>query len=82
MPAIVNSGDIMEDRNAIAREPGIGADTTTQGAERVLSILDFDASGMVTCLVTRPVTNGLVSIRDSRSTRLITMDEWSEISRS
>jgi hypothetical protein len=69
----------MEDRNEIARGPGIEADATTQGAERVASILDFDASGMVTCLVTRPVANGLVSIRDSRSTLLITMNEWNEI---
>jgi hypothetical protein len=77
-----NSGDIMEDRDATAREPGIEAGTSTQGSERVVSILDFDASGMVTCLVTRPVVNGLVSVRDSRSTRLITMDEWNDISRS
>jgi hypothetical protein len=47
--------------------------------ERVVSILDFDESGMVTCQVTHPLANGFGSFRDSRSARSITTEEWREI---
>jgi hypothetical protein len=54
-------------------------DASAQAAERVVSIMDFDSSGMITCLVTKPLVGGLGSVRDSMSTRSITMDEWREI---
>jgi hypothetical protein len=50
------------------------------GTERVVSMMDFDSTGMVTCLMTKPLANGPCSVRDSRSARSITMDEWTEIS--
>jgi hypothetical protein len=68
----------MEDRNtATASQPS--ARIATQGAERVESIMDFDSSGMITCLVTKPLAGNLGTIRDSKSMRSITLDEWREI---
>jgi hypothetical protein len=58
-------------------EPGIeSVGTSAQAAERVVSIMDFDSTGMITCLATKPLAGGLGTIRDSISTRSITMDEW------
>jgi hypothetical protein len=62
-----------------AFESGKSTGSSTQAAERVVSIMDFDSSGMITCLVTKPLAGGLGTVRDSMSTRSITMNEWREI---
>jgi hypothetical protein len=62
-------------------ESGIaGTVIAMHGTERVVSIMDFDSTGMITCLVTKPLADGPGSVRDSRSARSITMGEWTEIS--
>jgi hypothetical protein len=64
-----------------ATEPSIaGTAIAMHATERVVSIMDFDSTGMITHLVTKPLADGPGSIRDSRSARSITMDEWTEIS--
>jgi hypothetical protein len=64
----------MEDRNTA---PGAGI--ASQATERVVSIMDFDASGMITCLIEKPVAGGPGFIRDSRSTRSISTTQWRDI---
>jgi hypothetical protein len=72
---------IMENRlTTSAFESGIESmETPMQSAERVVSIMDFDSSGMITCVTTKPLAGGLGTVRDSMSMRSITMDGWREL---
>jgi hypothetical protein len=72
----------MEDRSAatVHESSSEGESMSAQVAERVVSILDFDESGVITCLAKKPFSTGLARIRDSRSTRSISVDEWNVIS--
>jgi hypothetical protein len=51
------------------------------GSERVVSIVDFDSTGFITCQVAKPIVGGLGTVRDTQSTRSIGMDEWTDICR-
>jgi hypothetical protein len=70
----------MEHRYTATGSAIAGAPIAMHRTERVVSIMDFDSTGMINCLVTKPLANGPASIRDSRSARSLTTDEWTEIS--
>jgi hypothetical protein len=62
------------EHTAKAEEPGVESmGIAAPGSERVVSIMDFDSTGFITCLVTKPLVGGLGTVRDSRSMRLIGM---------